>query len=838
LLFKSILGAFSRRETVASPAAAESADRRDDAGERRASIDRADALRDEGRFGPALATLRAAGGAGDASIDLAVMRLLGRWNRGREARAAAARIDLDDCDPKGLADVAMVLLHSDAAGKAREAAARAWRAAPDDPQVLCAYAAVQMSVGRAEDAIALYERLAADQPGSAAAWMLLAEAQLGVNDRAAARTSLGRVLALEPNHTRALEHLGLFELLDDRLDAAIATLERAEASDPGGAGGNAFVNLALCYCNVGRWEEAIDLLARELPSRPVSNGHMTLGLALLVQGRLSEGWRQYEFRWISDALASGRPPYDRPAWDGQPLEGKTILIVAEQGIGDILNLSRYFPLLRERGARVVVQARNHLGPLADRLPGVDVLLRDGDAIPEIDYFAFLMSLPRAFRTTLDTIPPPVGRLVPLPERTARWRARLGAADRPRIGVTWAGSPKHQNDRNRSLRLDALAPVLSVPGARFFGLQKGPPVAQAEIVPSSVDWTSLGPAFDDLEDAAAAIAELDLVICVDTGLAHLAALMDKPVWMLTATPPDFRWLLDGDDSPWYATIRLFRQPTRGDWATPISRVAEALRAWVDAWHAAADAGTRPPPPPAPRTPRIAPPERPMPRLSRVAATASGYVQYDPDAPFAGRSIELLGEWLPRRLGLALALCRPGDTVLEIGSGDGMHSIPIAKAIGDAGHLFSSEAAPSARRRLAQNFAANAITNATMLIRAISDVPAAGFDTVDELDLERVDGILVGEPGAADRVFRGASATLWRSRPWVLADADDERVASAIAATLRAHGYRLWMQEAPLYTTANFNRRERDPFDGLKRRTIVALPEERPMDLVAEGCREWH
>lgn len=829
--FRALLGARSPARDVDDARPANAAARPAHAADARA---RAAALRDDGRFGAALALLRTA--AGDAGADVDVVRLLASWGRTREACELASRVSPDACDATALADLASVLLRGGEPARASAAVERALAQSPDHALALQVRARVLAATGRAPDALALHERLTTAAPDRADAWLLRAEAHAAANDLAAARRSVEQALELDPARSRAWEVLGAIEGLEDRLPEAIAALERAEALDPAGTIGDAFVNLAVCLHNAGRWAEAEALLMRELPARPHVMGHMTLGPVLLVQGRMAEGWRQYEFRWLSSALASGRPAYEHPAWDGQPLEGKTILLVAEQGIGDLFQFSRYFPLLQARGARVLVQIPLDVGGIADRLPGIDVPIRGGESLPRIDYFSFLLSLPRAFGTRLDSIPPCAPALRPLPERRARWSARLGARDEPRVGVVWAGSPKHLRDRHRSMRLDALAPALSIPGIRFIGLQKGPAVRQAESVPESFDFESLGPELDDLEDAAAVIDSLDLLVTVDTGLAHLAGVMGKPVWLLNANPPDFRWLTSGDDGVWYPTIRQFRQDDVGDWHAPALRLAAALRSWADAWHATSGPATKPAPPMAQATVRPVPSELRPRGLSRMAVTRSGYIQFDPDEPDVGVSIEQLGEWMPRRLDLAIALARPGATIVEAGAGVGMHTIPIAKAVGARGTIIAYESRPAIRRMLAQNLAANAVANVSVLARELVGSDGPDGDTIDDLGLERLDGVVFGDGHCASRAMAGAVATLWRCRPWIVCDARDPAIEAALAKALRPVGYRLWLDEGPCYSPANFNRREHDPLEGRASRTLMAIPEERAVDVAIDGCRE--
>jgi hypothetical protein len=236
---------------------------------------------------------------------------------------------------------------------------------------------------------------------------------------------------------------------------------------------------------------------------------------------------------------------------------------------------RYAPLLAERGGRVVLEVQPELKRLAMSVKGVEEVIGHGERIPAFERHCPLLSLPLAFGTTVASIPGGVPYLSAPEPLLADWRARLAASSGPRIGLVWAGRPEHRRDRDRSIALTALAP-LAATGATFFSLQKGPAAAQAKDPPPGMVLHDLGDALGDFADTAAAVSALDLVISVDTSTAHLAGVIGKPVWLLLPRTPDWRWLLDREDSPWYPTARLFRQATYGDWPPVIARVAAELR----------------------------------------------------------------------------------------------------------------------------------------------------------------------------------------------------------------------------------------------------------------------
>ncbi len=328
-----------------------------------------------------------------------------------------------------------------------------------------------------------------------------------------------------------------------------------------------------------RLREARTAYDRVLATAP-ADGEARLGRAFagLLAGDLAAGWADYEHRPARQARV---PPALMPQWRGEDPAGKRILIYAEQGLGDSLQFLRYAQPLAERGAHVLAAVPIPIMDLARGAPGVAEIVEPGPRLPRFDACAPLPSLPYLFRTTLETIPAADGYLTAPPEDLAHWRPRLAADDAPvTAGICWAGNPEHPNDANRSMRLADLAPLLAVPGVRWLNLQMGEAAAPA---PRRVagEILTLGRELRSLSDTAAIIAQADLVISVDTALCHLAGAMGRPTWTLLPLEPDWRWLTERSNSPWYAAMRLFRQPAPGDWASVAARVADELAALVAA-----------------------------------------------------------------------------------------------------------------------------------------------------------------------------------------------------------------------------------------------------------------
>ncbi|CAB3758477.1 hypothetical protein GQ57_03020 [Burkholderia sp. MSh2] len=360
-------------------------------------------------------------------------------------------------------------------------------------------------------------------------------------------------------------------------------------------------NLGATFAHAGRHDDAERAYRRALELRAdYGDAHFGLATLLLGLGRFEEGWRRYESRYEQAAFVHRRTREVLPCtqWQGEPLAGKTLLVWQEDGLGDMLQFSRYFPAFRTRqAARVVFACQPALHRLMEAVDGIDAVLDHETATAQaaqFDYWTSLLSAPMHTGTTLDTIPPPV-RLAPDPARVARWRARLDVLPAgPRVGLVWKGNPKHHNDAHRSLpSLALLTPLWSVPGVQFASLQKGQGEDEACQPPGGLPLLHLGSEIDDFADTAAIVAQLDLVVCVDTSTAHLAASLGKPCWVLLPNQDvDWRWMHDRDDSPWYpGTVRLFRRGRDESWIRMAERLRGAFAAHFAAGRAMADETAR-------------------------------------------------------------------------------------------------------------------------------------------------------------------------------------------------------------------------------------------------------
>jgi hypothetical protein len=337
---------------------------------------------------------------------------------------------------------------------------------------------------------------------------------------------------------------------------------------------------AVALLSLGQTEEAVATLRHAVRLEPTfAPAHYNLGVALLLKGSLRQGWREYEARAANELFLARRGDVGRPVWTGRPLRGKRILIQAEQGLGDAIQFIRYVPLVAARQGQVIVECLPALRRVFEPMRGVSALVTTNDPLPEFDVRVPLLSLPRMFRTTLDTVPAEVPYLTAGARRTAAWRRRLAGYSGLKVAFTERGSPANPHDARRSLPLAMFKELLDVPGVHWFLLQKREPGAAPPALPSKLDVTDLEPLLTDFADTGAAIECMDLTISVDTALAHLAGALGRPVWLLLPFVPDWRWLLERSDSPWYPTARLFRQRQRGDWGSVLREVRIALEALV-------------------------------------------------------------------------------------------------------------------------------------------------------------------------------------------------------------------------------------------------------------------
>jgi hypothetical protein len=390
---------------------------------------------------------------------------------------------------------------------------------------------------------------------------------------ARAERLLLELLAREPFNAEALHRLASISGQAGRLDQALVYLRRAIAVTPGDA--VLWYHLGLACYTVGKLGDAVEAYRRAIAIRPgFAEAHNSMAMIRLLTCDFEHGWAEYESRWDSQ-FGQKLPALGKPRWDGQAIPGKTLLLTAEQGLGDTIQFARYGPILTESGVDVVLAVQPPLLRVMRtlvRFPG-RVVSTDGP-LPAFDFFCPLLTLPGLLRTTPQNIPAAVPYLHADPADTARWSARLGPPNgRRRVGLIWAGSPTNINDRNRSVAAADFRPLADISGIQFVSVQTGPAAAQAADGPP--EMVDAGSHLTDFADTAGLLMNLDLLISVDTAAVHLAGAMNRPAWAMLQFMPDCRWQLARGDSPWYPSARLVRQRHHGEWRDAVSAVKTAL-----------------------------------------------------------------------------------------------------------------------------------------------------------------------------------------------------------------------------------------------------------------------
>lgn len=426
--------------------------------------------------------------------------------------------------------------------------------------------------GRLDEAAACYHTALGIDERYAEAWNNLGCVLQLQGRLAEAAASFRKALDINPQLAQANQNLGSISRDPLRLEAAADGYRKAIEDQPGDP--NLRVDLGNTLRDQEQFDAALAAFDAALALRADhAEAHFSKALVLLLTGDLARGWEEYEWRWRREPV---QRRFAVAEWNGQLLPDQPLLLHAEQGFGDTLQFIRYVPLAAQRCREVIVECQPELRSLIAAMPGVVRCLAQGEALPEIGAHLPLLSLPRIFKTTRETIPAEVPYLRPLPGKPDVWRAQLaGDGAGLRVGLCWAGRPEQWDNTSRSATLDFLAPLGALRGVSFYSLQKGPAALQAAQPPAGMRLIDVSRELRDFSETAALISILDLVITVDTSVAHLAGALGAPTWTMLSRIPDWRWLLHGERCPWYPSMRLFRQQRAGDWQAVADQVAAAL-----------------------------------------------------------------------------------------------------------------------------------------------------------------------------------------------------------------------------------------------------------------------
>jgi tetratricopeptide (TPR) repeat protein len=498
---------------------------------------------------------------------------------GEAQRLFNAAVKVNPRAAAGWSNLGQVLLALKRGAEALECLDKARGLAPDEVNILGQHANVLLSLGRPIEALAEFQAVLVRMPQHVEARVACGLAQAALGSPELALDEFDRALALAPGQPQLQYNRGVALLKLGRDADALLANDAALAAAPEHLG--ALLNRGRALAQLNRLDEAVASYDKAIALRKdYADAHFNAALALLTRGDYRRGFAEYEWRWRRTGMPAQKSR-GRPPWRGEySLARKTILLHAEQGLGDTIQFVRYAPLIAASGANIVLEVQSELKTLMTRLDGAATVIARDDTPPPFDVHCPLGSLPLALKTELATVPAQIPYLAADDARLATWRARFGALPQPRVAVAWAGNPGHDNDRNRSIAFARLAPLFAAT-ANFISVQRDLRADDAAALAGEHRVTHVAAELEDFGDTAAVLKLCDLVIAVDTAAAHLAGAMGRPVWVLLPFAPDWRWALHGETTPWYPTARLFRQTSPGDWEGVIARVGAALASFIQA-----------------------------------------------------------------------------------------------------------------------------------------------------------------------------------------------------------------------------------------------------------------
>jgi tetratricopeptide (TPR) repeat protein len=450
---------------------------------------------------------------------------------------------------------------------------------PGDAEVLHNRGNALLSLGRAAEALAAFDQVLAANPRHVGALLNRGVARASLQQTAEALADLDAALALAPGHAGVLFNRGTVLGKLGRYGEAIADLDRLLMIAPDNA--TAWNNHGHALRALNRHREAVVSFDKAIAlDKDYGDAHCNRALSLLTLGDLTHGFAEFEWRWKCSGIVDTRRNYRGALWLGEyPLARKTILLHAEQGLGDTIQFARYAPLLKRDGASVILEVHPELKSLLASLAGIVSIHGRGEPLPPYDVHCPLVSLPLALKTDATNIPADIPYLRADHARIEKWRPVLASLPGKRVALTWAGNPVHGHDANRSIDLKLLEPLLALPGVTFVSLQRDLRAGDDAVLAQHGRVFHLGGAFTDMADTAAVLTQVDLSISVDTSVAHLAGALGRPCWVMLPFWPDWRWTLAGEHSPWYPRTRLFRQPALGDWPSAIATLRDALAQFI-------------------------------------------------------------------------------------------------------------------------------------------------------------------------------------------------------------------------------------------------------------------
>jgi len=494
---------------------------------------------------------------------------------GEAYRLMSAALKINPAAPDAWKNFALVLHGLKRDDEALAALDRALTLVPNDPDALLNRGNALLSLGRAQEAYAAFDAIVARDAGRGDALISRGVAHAALGRNAQALADFDAALAITPGHAGALYNRGNALLELGRYAEALAAFDGALTGIPNHV--SALNNRGRALQALNRHEEAVDSFDKAIAlQKDYADAHSNRALSLLTLGDFARGFAEYEWRWRRTGMSDSRRNYRGAFWLGEfPPGHKTILLHAEQGLGDTIQFARYAPLLAQAGAKVVLEVQPALKELFSTLQGAASVHARGETLPAYDLHCPLGSLPLALKTEAASVPAEIPYLKADAARIAKWQPRLEGLPGKRVTLVWAGNPAHVNDRNRSIEVKLFEPLLGLDGVSFVSLQKDLRAGDAAWLAGHPQLRELGAGLADLADVAAVLALTELLISVDTAPAHVAGAIGRPVWVLLPFSPDWRWTQAGERSPWYPQARLFRQSAPGDWQSVIAQVRDAL-----------------------------------------------------------------------------------------------------------------------------------------------------------------------------------------------------------------------------------------------------------------------
>ncbi|MCE9529024.1 MAG: FkbM family methyltransferase [Planctomycetales bacterium] len=668
-----------------------------------------------------------------------------------------------------------------------------------------------------EESVAAYQRAVAIQPVFAIAWNNLGNSLRRLHRYKEAIAAYDTALRLDGKYANAFMNRSTALLWDGQLQAGLESVQRALALAPNDL--EAKKVLATAKLWLGRLDEAEQEYLEVLKLKPDdAELHKNLSMILLLRGEFQQGWREYS--WRQKGGEFGVPSLPGLQWNGSSLNGRTILLLAEQGLGDTIQFIRYAKLLKQKyDCRVVAAVQKPLLTLLKNVAGVDGWAIRGEILPDYDVWAPMLSLPALLgHHDVGDLPREPNYLEADEQLVQKWQEKLAPIGGFKIGIAWQGNPSMDTDRFRSIPLVTFAPLAKISGVKLISLQRGFGTEQLAGVSGRMEIQTLG---DDLDtasgpfiDTAAVMKNLDLVITSDTAVAHLAGALGVPVWVALTHVPDWRWFLKREDSPWYPSMRLFRQEQPGEWGAVFLKIAgrllyedPRLKVKMPGEYRAADG-----------------------EINRLIRGRHGLTLYNKHDKYIGRSLELYGEFSQLEVELFEQVVRPGSVVVEAGANIGSHTVPLARLVGEAGRVHAFEPQRTVFQTLCANVALAGLTNVHCHYGTVGE--AAGEIVVPPIDYRQENnfgGLALGEfkqgekvpvvtidslhlaachflkadvEGMELAVLRGAKATIEKFKPILYVENDRQEKSAALVQQIRELGYKLYWHRPPLFNPGNY------------------------------------